>query len=244
MTPYYADSNVTLYCGDCRDVRIESDVTIADPPYGETSLPWDRWPDGWVSTIVSRSLWCFGSLRMFLDHVGDFRAWRLAQDVVWEKQNGSSFHRDRFKRVHENMTHWYQGSWSTLYRSPIVTATAVRRQVRRKQRPPHTGSIGGSSYTSVDGGPRMQRSVIRERNCHGYADHPTQKPVAIIHPLVEYSCPIGGLVFVPFAGVGSELIAAKSLGRSAVGVEINERYCEMAARRLSQVLPLAYEGLA
>lgn len=90
----------------------------------------------------------------------------------------------------------------------------------------------------------MQRSVIRERNCHGYADHPTQKPVAIIHPLVEYSCPIGGLVFVPFAGVGSELIAAKSLGRSAVGVEINERYCEMAARRLSQVLPLAYEGLA
>lgn len=244
MHTFYEDDSVTLYHGDCRELSPAGcAMTLADPPYGETSLAWDRWPDGWVAAAVGASLWCFGSLRMFLGHYSEFTAWHFAQDVIWEKQNGTGFHADRFKRVHESVTHWYRGDWSSVYKSPVTTPDAVKRQVRSKRRPAHMGNIDARAYESHDGGPRMMRSVIYSKNCHGFAEHPTQKPVALLQPLIEYSCPPDGTVFVPFAGVGSELEAARWLGRKAIGVEINERYCEIAARRLSLKLPLSISAV-
>ena len=77
-------------------------------------------------------------------------------------------------------------------------------------------------------------SVIFERSCHGYAEHPTQKPLGILRLLMTYSSPKGGIVLDPFAGSGSALVAAMEIGRQAIGVEIEERYCEVAAKRLSQ----------
>lgn len=244
MQPYYADDSVTLYHGDCREFHAPvCDMTLADPPYGDTSLAWDRWPDGWLMNVGGDSLWCFGSMRMFLEHRDEFRDWKFAQDLVWEKQNGSSFHNDRFKRVHEGVSQFYRGEWSCIYKAVVTTPDAIKRQVRRKRRPPHMGHIDASAYTSEDGGPRMMRSVLYARNCHGFAEHPTQKPVTILQPLIEYSCPPGGTVYVPFSGVGSELETARFLGRKAIGIEIDERYCEATAKRLSSHLPLA-QGIA
>lgn len=235
MKPYFEADGVTLYHGDCREFAAPPcALTLADPPYGQTSLKWDRWPDGWTRGIASDSLWCFGSLRMFMEHMADFSGWTLAQDIIWEKQNGSSFHADRFRRVHEQPAHFYRGKWAQVYKSVVTTADATKRQVRRKQRPPHMGRIDAGAYESQDGGPRMLRSVIFARNCHGHAEHPTQKPFEILSPLIEYSCPPSGTVYVPFAGCGSELEAARQLGRRAIGVELQEQYCEVAAKRLTE----------
>ncbi|WP_083734156.1 class I SAM-dependent methyltransferase [Actinomadura sp. CNU-125] len=60
---YYRDDHITLYVGDMRDVLpaldITADLVVADPPYAETALAWDRWPDGWpdIAAIVTRSMW-------------------------------------------------------------------------------------------------------------------------------------------------------------------------------------------
>ena len=237
MKPYWSDETCALYLGDCRELMLDlpwADCAIADPPYGETSLKWDKWPDGWVSLVTSRSLWCFGSLRMFLERRDEFALWKLSQDIAWEKHNGSSSASDRFKRVHEWSAHWYRGEWASIYHQAPTTSDAVKRQVRRKHRPPQWGSIGAAAYASEDGGPRLMRSVIRVRSMHGRAIHPSEKPLGVLDPLITYSCPPGGLVLDPFAGSGSTLDAARCSGRRAIGIEADERYCELAARRLSQ----------
>ena len=73
---------------------------------------------------------------------------------------------------------------------------------------------------------------------HFRAIHPTEKPAGLLDPLIRYACPPGGLVIDPFAGSGSTLDTARCTGRRAIGIEADERYAELAARRLSQGVPV------
>lgn len=74
-------------------------------------------------------------------------------------------------------------------------------------------------------------------------EHPTVKPTSLMRYLCRITrTPTGGLVLDPFMGSGSTLIAAKAEGRPAVGIEIEERYCEIAAKRLSQTVIQFQEG--
>jgi site-specific DNA-methyltransferase (adenine-specific) len=71
-------------------------------------------------------------------------------------------------------------------------------------------------------------------------DHPSPKPIGLMQKLLEVVTGPGDTILDPFMGSGSSLRAARNLGRNAIGIEIEERYCEIAARRLEQsVLPLA-----
>jgi site-specific DNA-methyltransferase (adenine-specific) len=242
LEPYYADDLVMLYHGDYRDVLpslvVEADLVVADPPYGETKLDWDNWPSGWVDHVarVTNSLWCFGSLRMFLEQHDEFVAWKLSQDIVWEKHNGSNLSSDRFRRVHEFATHWYRGPWSCVRHETPTTLDATAKVVRRKPRPAQWigASTGETLYESHDGGPRLMRSVIRARSMQGTAINETQKPLGVLEPMISYGCQPGGLVLDPFAGSGSTLVAARNLGRRAVGIEKRESQCEKAAAWLSE----------
>ena len=230
-----------IITGDCRDGLdlLDSrsvDAVITDPPYGDTALVWDTRVGGWIPHLArvlkpTGSVWVFGSLRYLLEFLPSLSAhWSIVQDVVWEKHNGSSFHADRFKRVHEHAVQLRLTSskWADVYKAPVTTPDAVRRAVRRKKRPPHMGNIGAQAYISEDGGPRLMRSVIFARSCHGYAIHPTQKPVEILDPLVRYSCPPGGLVLDPFAGSGSTGEAALRAGRKFLGFELDPNYAQRA----------------
>lgn len=84
-------------------------------------------------------------------------------------------------------------------------------------------------------GPRQDTKTFAIRG--DMPDHPSPKPLAVMVWIV--SCLPGDSVLDPFAGSGSTLVAAKSLGRRAIGIEIEERYCEIAARRAQEVLGLA-----
>lgn len=108
----------------------------------------------------------------------------------------------------------------------------------------HRANVNGRPYEpiyhfSADG--KKRRSEVYKHpaifdgagpGCWEYAGHPTQKPVALMGRLVEKTT--AGVICDPFCGVGATLIAAKQRGLRAIGVEIEERYCEIAARRLSQ----------
>ena len=208
MQPYYDHGGVVLYLGDMREVlptlSLTVDLCLTDPPYQETSLTWDRWPGGWpaVAATVTRSLWCFGSLRMFLDRRDEFTGWRLSHDAVgefeidtavWEKHNGSGFARDRFRRVHELASHWYRGPWSEIYHETPRVETETTRHSKpgdltaRPARQDHHGHRGATTY--LDDGLRLVRSVIRARSLHRVGLHPSEKPLDILDPLISYACP-------------------------------------------------------
>ena len=121
---------MTILTGDCREEmpwHAPYDMILADPPYGDTSLAWDRRVEGWVALARAAlkptgSLWVFGSLRSFMataDHFAN-AGLRIAQEVIWEKQNGTGFHNDRFKRVHELAVQFYpaETAWRDLQRRP------------------------------------------------------------------------------------------------------------------------------
>jgi site-specific DNA-methyltransferase (adenine-specific) len=88
---------MTILTGDCRHLMPAHgpfDLILADPPYGDTSLAWDR-RDGWITRArdalsPTGSLWVFGSLRCFMATADRFAdaGLRIAQEIVWEKQNG------------------------------------------------------------------------------------------------------------------------------------------------------------
>ena len=240
-TPYYSDDLVTLYHGKFEDVLpnlgITADLIVTDPPYGETSLEWDRWPDGWPTFAAqyARSMWCFGSMRMFLNQREQFLDWKLSQDVIWQKNRGTGFATDRFSRVHEFALHWYQGEWATItHDTPREPRTGPAKYVTRRSSSPHTGAIS-NDVPYVDDGLRLRKSVMYHRNLQGTNPiNPTQKPTPILEPLITYGCPVGGLVLDLFAGSTSTLIAARDMGRRAIGIEMREEQCEAAALRLSQ----------
>lgn len=232
-----------IHQGDCRDIaramEPESvDLVIGDPPYGETSLGWDCTVPGWLNELPrimkpSASVWIFGSLRSFMAMAGELADWNMAQDIVWEKQNGTNMADDRFKRVHEIVAQFYRGSWEDVKRYPVYTADARKRSVIRRKRPTHWGRIDEGSYESKLGGPRLARSVQQIPNCHGYAEHPTQKPERIIEMLLNFSCRPGDTMFDPFAGSGAVGCAAGRLGLNYIGSELDPEYAAMAKRRLA-----------
>lgn len=238
-----------IITGDCRSAfggYGPFDLLIADPPYGDTSLDWDTRVRGWENAAATLlkpmgSMWVFGSLRFLMDGFPALRAagWKYAQDIIWEKHNGSGFAADRFKRVHEHAVQFYRVSskWKDVFNEVQRTSDATKRAVRRKKRPPHTGRIEEGAYESHDGGPRLMRSVIQMPSCHGRAIHPTEKPDALMEILIRTSCPLGGLVGDLFAGSGSAGEAAKRSGRRYIGCEIDPCMAELARKRMAAVLP-------
>lgn len=241
---------IEIIHGDSLDLLLKMepssfDAVVTDPPFGETSLPWDNWPEQWPSLIrrvlkKTGSMWVFGSFRSFTTHWSEFSDFRYVQEVIWEKHNGSNAFADRFRRVHEIAVQFRRSDseWADIYKQPQFTEDATARTVRRKARPKQWGNIEASSYASHDGGPRLMRSVIAERSDHGTAVHPTQKPIALLKPLLAYACPPGGRVLDPFAGSGGTGLAAKQLGIDAVLIEADAGYVEAARKRLREDAPL------
>ncbi|MSO74853.1 MAG: hypothetical protein EXQ99_06900 [Alphaproteobacteria bacterium] len=118
----------------------------------------------------------FGSLRLFMETASDFGVSKMSQDVVWEKHNGTGLFNDRFRRVHEVAAHFYRGDvkWADVVKAPQFTNDARARVVRKKARPAHwIGATGETIYRSIDGGPRLMRSLLFPRSEYGRAEHLT-----------------------------------------------------------------------
>lgn len=87
------------------------------------------------------------------------------------------------------------------------------------------------AWTNLD---KPSKSWLDDRRPDGCNYHPTQKPIALLEWCIKQSSSTGGITFDPFLGSGTTAVAAKKLGRKCIGIEIEEKYCEIAAKRCSQ----------
>ena len=211
MSIYYQDDLVTLYHGDCREITawLDADVLVTDPPYG---IGWEHHGGG-VGKKTKRA-----------KHSGIQNDYNTeARDKMleaWGERPGMVF-----------------GSW----RAPAPKC----KQTLVWQKPEDAGVVGSVTGFRNDTElvfltgewPRrtnVSSSVFRTRGgMHSYLNgHPHAKPVTLLEALILHCPP--GVVADPFAGSGTTLRAAKNLGRKAIGVELDERYCEVIAKRLDQ----------
>ena len=211
--PYHEADGVTLYHGDCLKVTewLSADVLVTDPPYG---------------------------IDYSTNYSGRFKGLGIVGDVTTRTRDAAlsawgddglgavfaSYKCHPFGSPHPMPLIWDKGdvvgmgdlSWPWRPSYELVW-------------------IYGKGWT----GPRSG-AVLRSRVLPGnFTDrtHPTEKPASLLELIVAKAPP--GSIADPFAGSGSTLVAARNLGRKAIGVEIEERYCEIIARRLDQaVLPL------
>jgi hypothetical protein len=221
MTVYYQDDLVTLYHADCREVTewLAADVLATDPPYGRV------WRQGRLKNLNRRHNPENHHGGIQGDSSTELRDWILA---AWGDRPAILFG--------DLMLPPPAGLRQVLvYRKPpdagVRGATAGRRRDIEAiyLTGPWPSGLGGVSSV-IETGARVQGSS------HGAAaryGHPHAKPLDVAEGLIGM-CPEGRLLADPCTGSGTLLVASKLLGRRAIGVEIEERYCERAARRLAQ----------
>jgi hypothetical protein len=223
VKPYYSDEFVTLYHGDCREVTewLDADVLVTDPPYG--------------------------------------RDWRSGQGMTNSsgRGQGSESHGgiagDKDTSVRDALLTLWGDRPAIMFGDPLIPRPAGTRQALVYAKPLDSGikgahagfrrdvemiylvgpwgiGVGGRSSVLTTGA-----LVAGPRGLSVRYEHPHAKPLDLLTDLIASAVVTRGAVIAdPTAGSGSTLVAASHLGMRSVGVELEERYCEIAAKRLCQ----------
>jgi site-specific DNA-methyltransferase (adenine-specific) len=214
MKPYYSHNGIEIYHGDCLEVLpglLCADMSVVtDPPYA-------------IPTIVAQT-------RETTRNVGDLSLVEATFRLVFAELGKLS---NRLFVFCDGVSYPVifraaYGKWSTALLIWSKGRIGMGREFRkshelimhcwRENTPIFADGVGRADVLEAD-------PVGEERQ------HPAEKPVSLIEQLLPVC---GQTILDPFCGSGTTLIAAKNKGRRAIGIEIEERFCELSAKRLSQ----------
>jgi site-specific DNA-methyltransferase (adenine-specific) len=212
LKPYYEQDGITIYHADCREVLpgLTGDTLVTDPPYG---IAWSRatWADD-PEQYPGLMRWLVMESRRAIS------GWCF---VFQAQPNVGRFHEwfPEGWRIFAACKNFAQVRKTGLWNSwdPVVywnngpnngpNSTALNRDY-------HVGNVAGVFRTPTG--------------------HPSPRPLDTMRQLVGIASSYDQTIIDPFMGSGTTIRAAKDLGRKAIGIEIEERYCEIAAKRLAQ----------
>lgn len=207
MTPYYQDNLVTIYHGDCRKIlpNLQADVVITDPVWPNCSAPLAG--NNNPEKLLEETVQLFPSgIKRFAIHLANYTD-------------------PRFLLVIPEKWIFFQAAW-LHYDVP----THRGRQLR-------SGDIAylfGTPPKSEPG--RRSIPAFKTSHCYGKKefDHPSPRSFSHVKFLVEKWSEPEEIILDPFLGSGTTARAAKDCNRKFIGIEIEEKYCEISAKRMSQ----------
>lgn len=263
MTPYYSDSSVTIYLGDALDVLRELppssvDAVVTSPPYAEQRKAlyggiaewyYPDWTTMWMDAARSALQPDSSVLINIREHVRDGGisdyvhktrllvrddGWNEVDELIWVKPDGPPVGRvDRPRRS------WERVLWFSNSRTPRCYP---RWDGRRSNRIGFIASEASRAWLANNQSDELEAGISRcpdfvvvsvGSGANGIA-HPAVYPSDVALWMMSLVTETQGTVLDPFMGSGTTLVAAKYSGRKAVGVETEERYCELAAKRFAQ----------
>jgi site-specific DNA-methyltransferase (adenine-specific) len=220
MKPYYEQDGITIYHGDCREVlrsvpASAADLILTDPPYNVGIEYGDNTNDHQSASDYQG--WCHS---WFIECKRIAPTIALTPGIV-------------------NLRTWYAieaASWVIAWHKPAAMGRSPFGFCNWEPVLVWGKSRGRSGVDVVTAG------IVPDGEIDG---HPCPKPIRWAAQLIALLAPLeGGLIVDPFAGSGTVLRAAKDAGFRAIGIEIEERYCEIAAKRLAQGVLFGAGGAA
>lgn len=215
--PYYEESGIVIYNADAREILPHLppvDLVLTDPPYELTAS------GGGIGAKRKYLADIDGHIDEGFDDsiLSQFRNWycfcskEQMPKLIW--------------RAMEDGRRWMLITWNKPNPTPLVNANYL----------PDSEYIvhGFAAADCLYGGYETRSRFILHPAEQNHFAHPTVKPIAVVSRLMRTGSAVGHLILDPFMGSGTTLVAAKQLGRRAIGVEIEEKYCAIAAERLRQ----------
>jgi DNA modification methylase len=250
--PFYDADGITIYYGDCFQILkalTEVDIVVTSPPYN--TLPTSGKASGLhAERKTGKNLWLERAADGYDEYGKDelgYQIWleqilmrcsEIAKGIVWV--NHKTRYRDGIAVHPLNFLRGLPLTHEIIWDRGISMALNAKRYA-----PSHEYIFGFGRAHYWNDALNTKMSVWRQPPCvNRNADgHPCPYPEEIVSPLIQSSCPPGGIVLDPFCGSGTTLRVAKDLGMRAIGIEKEKRYCQLAAERMSQgVLGLANAG--
>jgi DNA modification methylase len=215
LKPYYEHKGITIYHGDCLEIIPELglvDLVLTDPPY---------------DIHAGKGGGCFGD-RQHLARTGNFTDGGCDYSFLDIFKNWFCF--CSLKQLssllgHAELRNYCLLTWCKT--NPVPTCN-------NKYLPDVEYIVHSWSKGRLFGDMSLKSTFTIMPCGRKETSHPNEKPKRIISKLIQVGSLAGETIIDPFAGSGTTLVAAKELGRKAIGIEIEEKWCETAARRLQQ----------
>lgn len=216
--PYYSEPGITIYCGDSMQLlpELQAEVCLTDPPYG---VGWQsNWRKDtfdkikgdeavnteWIKLLDAKSIYCFSKWTVLQKWVDAFEAIPIKVRDVLVWDKKSHGAGDL-------------NSWAPCYELIIFASVYSPKLLGER-------SQNVLRHWRVDAGATgMSTGKL--------LSHPAEKPVELMTAIIQKH---DGSVIDPFMGSGSVARACKDLGRKFIGIELEEKYCEIAVKRLQQ----------
>lgn len=243
MNPYYSSKSGVIYCGDCLEVLpslgVKADAIICDPPYGTTRNKWDviipldeMWKAINASRVEKGTVALFGS-EPFSSLLRCSNLKNFKYDWIWRKHKASGYLNAKKRPLvkHEIISIFYGGVYYPQGLQKREVPFVNKGDRGRKSKKSSGECYGVATRDSVSLFTGYPVSVLDFR-VDMKPVHPTQKPVDLLEYLIRTYSEEGQLVLDFAFGSGSTGVASIQAGRKFIGIEKEEKYCELAAKRI------------